>query len=578
MKKIYKLSAFVLALIIVAAGLIPAAAQDNVAKRYIEAITEYNLQKTSADSVQEWIDNELTRYAGAGSEWYIIALSNHGKYDFSGYKSALNRYLSENKIGSASSRLKIALTYIAIGDKTNPYIRKALNDSIGEQGIMSLVFGLHLLNNGYKSDKYSANNLVNEILSSQLDDGGFSVMGNHGDVDVTAMTVQALSARYNDSPEIKSAVDAALDFLSDRQLKSGGYSAYGVPNPESCAQVIIALSSLGTDVCADDRFIKNGNTVFDGMGEFLLTDGSFCHKMGGVSDSTATAQALCASVAYENMKSGKPAFYIFDNCVTDSSEAKQTTALPENTSIKLDTFEPTSPEAIQAEPTAVNVTDLTEQTATTQTKSLVENTSDFTSILTTPESDTLKAQQRETLKEKIDYSRIIIIFVCVASVLICAVLFAAKKYKFIAVVIVVAVAVVSFTVKISADKNTEVIGSVTISINCEVIKNEGKSYIPENGIILDETEVEIEKGDTVYDVLSEICKKENILFSANMGYIEGIHNIFETDFGKSSGWIYFVNGEAPSVGCDSYELVGGDKIEWHYTCNLGEDLDIEFKK
>ena len=91
-------------------------------------------------------------------------------------------------------------------------------------------------------------------------------------------------------------------------------------------------------------------------------------------------------------------------------------------------------------------------------------------------------------------------------------------------------------------------------------------------------EVEIENGDTVYDVLSEVCKKENILFSANMGYIEGINNIFETDFGKSSGWLYFINGEAPPIGCESYKLADGDKIEWHYTCNSGKDLDINFEK
>ena len=181
-----RLTAFTVALIIAAAGFIPAVAYGN------EGIIEYNLQKSSAASVQDWIDGELTRDAGAGSEWYIIALSNHGDYDFSGYNSALNDYLSENEVGSASSRLKYALTYIAIGDRTNPYIKKAIGNSIGEQGIMSLVFGLHLLNNECVSEAYSVNRLVNEILSIQLADGGFSVMGEYGDVDVTAMTVQAL--------------------------------------------------------------------------------------------------------------------------------------------------------------------------------------------------------------------------------------------------------------------------------------------------------------------------------------------------------------------------------------------------
>ena len=83
---------------------------------------------------------------------------------------------------------------------------------------------------------------------------------------------------------------------------------------------------------------------------------------------------------------------------------------------------------------------------------------------------------------------------------------------------------------------------------------------------------------SVYDVLVVACNENNILFSANMGYIEGINNVYEMDFGKSSGWIYFVNGESPSVGSESYVLSDGDEIEWHYTCNMGKDLDIDFKK
>ncbi len=547
MKLFYRLKVFVVALIIAAAGFIPAAAYGNEAKRYKEEIIEYNLQKSSADSVQEWIDGDLSRDAGAGSEWYIIALSNYGKYDFSNYNTALNNYLSKNEVGSASSRLKFALTYIAIGDKTNPYINKVLGNSIGEQGIMSLVFGLHLLNNGYICDAYSVYGLIDELLSLQLADGGFSVTGEYGDVVVTAMTVQALAVHYSSNSAVKAAVDDALDFLSARQLENGGYSAYGVENPESAAQVVIALSSLGIDVCDDKRFIKNGNTVFDGMSSFCLADGSFCHREGGASDSTATAQVLSASVAYENMKNGKSPFYIFNQ---DKNVSEETTT-----------------DAITTEPTS-----------TTETTVFVENTSKITSITTTPESDTQKTEPTETGEDKIDSVRFIIISVCVVSILICAVLFATKKHRFTVIVIVAATGVIASVIGISGDNSTDTIGSVTISISCGVIKDKDKSYIPKDGIILEETKIEIETGDTVYDVLAEVCKENKILFSSNMGYIEGINNIYEMDFGKSSGWIYFVNGESPSVGCESYELAADDEIEWHYTCNMGRDLDINFKK
>ncbi len=541
MKMFYKLKVFAVALIIAAVGFIPAVAHGSNAKQYIEGIIEYNLQNSSANSVQEWIDGDLTRYAGGGSEWYIIALSNHGKYDFSNYNTALNNYLSENEVGAASSRLKYALTYIAIGDEANPYINKVLGNSIGEQGIMSLVFGLHLINNGYESDDYSLNGLIDELLSLQLTDGGFAVAGEYGDVDVTAMTVQALAVHYNDNSDVKSSVNNALEFLSCHQLENGGYSGYGVANPESAAQVIIALSSLGISACDDKRFIKNGNTVFDGMNSFLLSDGSFCHKEGGASDSTATAQVFCASVAYENAKNGNPPFYIFN----------------EN--------------KIISEETTTNA-------VTTETTILVESSSETASVTTISESDTTKTEPTETVKAETNSVYLIIISVCVAAILICSVLFVTKKHKFIVPVIVAAVAVIALVIGISGDNDTDTIGSVTISISCDVIKDKDKSYIPQNGIILEETGIEIENGDTVYDVFAKVCKDNKILFSANMGYIEGINNIYEMDFGKSSGWIYFVNGESPSVGCANYKLSDGDKIEWHYTCDMGRDLDISFEK
>ena len=543
-----RLIVFTVALIVATAGFIPAVAYSNKAERYEEGIIEYNLQKSSADSVQEWIDGDLTDDAGAGSEWYIIALSNNGDYDFSNYNTALNNYLSENEVGSASSRLKYALTYIAIGDETNPYISKALSDSIGEQGIMSLVFGLHLLNNGCKCDAYSVNGLIDELLSLQLADGGFSVMGEYGDVDVTAMTVQALAVHYNNSA-VKSAVDDALDFLSARQLENGGYSAYGVENPESSAQVIIALSSLEIDVCNDDRFIKNGNSVFDGMSSFLLQDGSFCHKEGGTSDATATAQVLSASIAYDNFKNGKSSFYIFDE---NKNISPKTTVVTE-----------------------ANQT-VTESTTTIENVVLNEGDLGFTNATTTSKAETIKAGITENSKNKSDTIRFIIISVCTASVLICIVLFIIKKHKFIVLIIVVTVAIIAFVMGISDNDKSGTVGSVTISINCDSVKDKGKSHIPKNGIILEETEIEIQSGDSVYDVLVEACKENEVLFSANMGYIEGINNVYEMDFGKSSGWIYFVNGESPSVGSESYLLADGDEIEWHYTCNMGKDLDIDF--
>lgn len=123
----------------------------------------------------------------------------------------------------------------------------------------------------------------------------------------------------------------------------------------------------------------------------------------------------------------------------------------------------------------------------------------------------------------------------------------------------------------------------TLSVECaQALKNKNKmspeqaAYLPDDGVILKETSVEFEKGNSVYDVLEKTLKKENILmeasFTGDSAYIEGIDNLYEFDCGDLSGWSYCVNGAYPQAGCSSYTVQDGDRIEWHYTCDMGRDL------
>ena len=129
------------------------------------------------------------------------------------------------------------------------------------------------------------------------------------------------------------------------------------------------------------------------------------------------------------------------------------------------------------------------------------------------------------------------------------------------------------------------VNTCTISIDCKTALdnmdnlNEGlKSMIPEDGVILPETEVKLEGGESVYDVLVEVCKANDIQIEStdtnayNTAYIEGIAHLYEFDCGSGSGWMYNVNNEFPNVGCSSYEIKPGDVIQWRYTCSLGKDI------
>ncbi|MCR5332221.1 MAG: DUF4430 domain-containing protein [Lachnospiraceae bacterium] len=115
-----------------------------------------------------------------------------------------------------------------------------------------------------------------------------------------------------------------------------------------------------------------------------------------------------------------------------------------------------------------------------------------------------------------------------------------------------------------------------MSIRCDILNGVADSdHIPADGCILDTTEFDLNEGETVYDILIEAAKKYSISVDHKGGseivYISGINYLYELDYGDLSGWVYKVNGELPSVGCAGYKLTDGDKIEWCYTLDLGND-------
>lgn len=125
----------------------------------------------------------------------------------------------------------------------------------------------------------------------------------------------------------------------------------------------------------------------------------------------------------------------------------------------------------------------------------------------------------------------------------------------------------------------------TITIECSSILqnrdslNEAKAaFVPEDGVILKKTKVQIESGDNAYIILERTCRKYKIHFEASYTpvyktyYVEGIHQLYEFDCGNTSGWMYLVNGEKMNYGCSKYSVKAGDDILWTYSCKLGKDV------
>lgn len=177
--------------------------------------------------------------------------------------------------------------------------------------INGLVMGLLALNSrNYTSD---TSWLVQAVLEQQNKDGSWSASADTkpvGDVDMTAMALQALAPYYKDggNETVNTAVRKALNWLS------GKYQS-GYDSSESCAQVVIALSALNLDANTDARFTKTveGKTL-SVLGNLLqyrvAKNGGFKHQFADKAvNEMATEQALCAMAAYARFTEKANALY-----------------------------------------------------------------------------------------------------------------------------------------------------------------------------------------------------------------------------------------------------------------------------
>ncbi len=174
--------------------------------------------------------------------------------------------------------------------------------------------------------------LVQHLLDKQLDDGGWAVFGQKGDIDVTAMVLTSLAGYYDVNTAVKQAADRAAQFLSENQNDNGGYTAWNVTSSESIAQVITALCSVGINPKTDSRFIKNGNSLIDALLEYYTAGGGFCHLQGEERSQLASEQGLYALAAYKRLTEGKSALFDMRDIFTvkESTTAQSVQNVTEN--------------------------------------------------------------------------------------------------------------------------------------------------------------------------------------------------------------------------------------------------------
>ena len=175
---------------------------------------------------------------------------------------------------------------------------------VKEQGLNAEIYAL-IAANATGAKLKNERRYLTDLLNSQFKNGAFGMDKDHPDSDMTAMAVQALSyyngdagssaskaVRPKDRKRAAKAVEKAVQILSEQQGKDGSYGS-----SESTSQVILALGMIGADPLTDERFVKDGKSLYDGLLVYREGKG-FCHareeNVEPEAEVLATEQALMA--------------------------------------------------------------------------------------------------------------------------------------------------------------------------------------------------------------------------------------------------------------------------------------------
>ncbi|QZY55698.1 S-layer homology domain-containing protein [Crassaminicella profunda] len=94
------------------------------------------------------------------------------------------------------------------------------------------------------------------------------------------------------------------------------------------------------------------------------------------------------------------------------------------------------------------------------------------------------------------------------------------------------------------------------------------------GTVLSEQQVEIKKGESLWDVTKRLLDRNGKHYNIKTnGYVDSIDGQKEKDKGAYSGWKVKVNGNQIETGVRNYELKGGENIQWYYIIDYRTESD-----
>lgn len=421
---------------------------------------------------------------------------------------------------------------------------------LDRQGFNAYIWALIALNvTGIQPPEGAANTadtLTEYLIAHQHADGSFALMGDGGDVDITAAAVYALAG--TDSPGAAEAAQRGADWLAGFD----SYSTMGVRNCESTAQAVIALSAAGRRESAEKAAAQ--------LEEYRREGGGYAHLPDGEVNQMATAQTLEAFTALALAERGGSLFGEYSGAAAEPDGAEST---PESAEIPTMTAESTAESA---------------EIPTMTAESGIQP------------GNTAQGGLTGT------HIRIIISAALGAAAVACGILFAFRRKKALipaaALLAALAGGVWLLDIRTPEEYYSESGGGpvrVTVLAECSTVLSHmdiidpavnPPEVVPEDGVIIARCEVSLPEGATAFDALAAAARKQRVRVdytgSAYGTYVRGIGYVTEFGFGELSGWMYTVNGKFPDVSVSDRVLESGDVVEFRYTCDLGRDVGDDY--
>ena len=302
-----------------------------------EAIDYLSLAQENIKHGNKYIMNNP--YSSYGYEWNLFTLIRTGaditKGDIDKYLTSASKVLKEDASLNPTDYARVALTLGAAGYKVDElegidlakmlYSNEKLSNLSSNQVIWTLIALDSRDYNIPQDAKWTRNKIIEEILLSQAQDGGFSLSKNQatGGIDLTANAIQALVPYYKNSAKadllnqisaetktkIENSVERALEFLEGKMTGNGGFTTGGLEDSCAAAQVLAGITSLKIDPTDDERFTFGKKNIITNLDSFKLNEGFEYLAGSKKTDSMATIQTTYALNAYERFAKNQNSLY-----------------------------------------------------------------------------------------------------------------------------------------------------------------------------------------------------------------------------------------------------------------------------